>query len=339
MQNRLIAHQVLVQRFGSKLARDFLPVLQKLQKQLARRIRQEGSRIATKRDLSALTADTREIIKNAFAGYDARTQKELIRFVEEELEFNSTTFKRVDHTTPKADAVLRDVENNPMVLNNEAVTIAQASQNLTTTTVNRINRAIQGGLYQGLTNDEIVSNITGSLNTTKNQAQTVVRTTTNFIANAARQRFYRENANIVEGYVYVATLDSRTSDICRSLDGREVKWTDSYQPVPPEHPNCRSTTRPLLREEFRGLDDGATRASKGEEGGQQVDQNLTYYEWLKRQPAAFQDEALGPTRGKIFRNAGLTPEEFRKASVNRFNEPLTLDEMKAKSQKIDEYLT
>ena len=51
-----------------------------------------------------------------------------------------------------------------------------------------------------------------------------------------------------------------------------------------------------------------------------------------------QDDALGKTKGKIFRNAGLTPEEFKQATVDQFYRELTLDEMAAKNKKIAAYL-
>jgi hypothetical protein len=65
---------------------------------------------------------------------------------------------------------------------------------------------------------------------------------------------------------------------------------------------------------------------------------MSYYEFLKQQPAWFQDAALGPVRGKIFRNAGMSPEEFRVASVDSFGRPLTLKEMAEMDKKVAEYM-
>ena len=71
---------------------------------------------------------------------------------------------------------------------------------------------------------------------------------------------------------------------------------------------------------------------------EQVGGTRQYYDILKNQPAAVQDDALGKTKGKIFRNAGLTPEEFKKASVDQLYNELTLEEMAKKNKKIAEYL-
>lgn len=102
--------------------------------------------------------------------------------------------------------------------------------------------------------------------------------------------------------------------------------------------NCRSTTAPVISSEFDFLDKGAKRAARGADGGQQVSADTTYYEFLKQQPAWFQDEALGPVRGKIFRNSGITPEEFRVISVDGFGRPLTLKEMAELDKRVADYL-
>lgn len=102
--------------------------------------------------------------------------------------------------------------------------------------------------------------------------------------------------------------------------------------------NCRSTIAPVVSAEFDFLDAGAKRAARGADGGMQIDANTTYYDFLKQQPAWFQDAALGPVRGKIFRNAGMTPEEFRVASVDGFGRPLTLKEMAETDKQVADYL-
>lgn len=102
--------------------------------------------------------------------------------------------------------------------------------------------------------------------------------------------------------------------------------------------NCRSTTAPVINSEYDFLDAGAKRAARGAEGGTQIDASTTYYEFLKQQPAWFQDEALGPVRGKIFRNSGISPEEFRVISVDGFGRPLTLQQMADLDKRVADYL-
>jgi hypothetical protein len=83
---------------------------------------------------------------------------------------------------------------------------------------------------------------------------------------------------------------------------------------------------PVLKEQYRYLSEGEERSA---ENGP-VDANLTYYEWLKTQPAAFQDEALGKTRGQLMRDGGLSAERFGRLNLGRDFRPMTLDEMRKK---------
>lgn len=199
--------------------------------------------------------------------------------------------------------------------------------------IQRVEGAIRTGFAQGKTVDEIVRLVRGTKannfrdgilgGVTKREASAMVRTALQHVNNAAPQMVYEDNSDIIEGYIWISTLDSRTSQTCRSLDGRVFKLGKG--PVPPIHVNCRSSTIPKVK----GVDllSETTRASK--DG--QVPATQTYYEWLKTQPASFQEDALGATRAKLFRNGGLSAEEFGKLSLDKNFQPLTLEEMRQKN--------
>ena len=124
-----------------------------------------------------------------------------------------------------------------------------------------------------------------------NQIITLVRTSINQVANTASQQVYEANQDITKKYRYIATLDTRTSAICRALDGKEFEYGKG--PTPPQHFNCRSTTVPIIDPDILPPSTTATRASK--DG--QVPINQSYGEWLSKQPRSVQAEALGP--GKV----------------------------------------
>lgn len=157
---------------------------------------------------------------------------------------------------------------------------------------------------------------------TKKQAATVVRTAVQQVASTARQVTYEENADVVIGYEWLSTLDGKTSSICRALDGQTFKTGEG--PLPPIHPNCRSSTVPTLDPAFDFLDKGATRSS----ADGYVDADLSYYDWLKTQNNEFQDHVLGPTRAKLFRDGGLTAKEFGSLQLDKNFDPITLNQMK-----------
>ncbi|MGL4938451.1 minor capsid protein, partial [Shewanella sp.] len=174
----------------------------------------------------------------------------------------------------------------------------------------------------------------GLIGVSQRNAEAVAATAMQHIATTARIETYKANDDIVYGYEWVSTLDNRTSTICRARDGVVYKFSDRAAPKPPAHYYCRSTITLKLSSEYDFLDEGAKRASDSGE----VDANLTYYERLKQMPAAYQDEVLGVTKGKIFRNAGLSAEEFRKITVDDLGRPLTIDEMAARDKRVAKYM-
>jgi SPP1 gp7 family putative phage head morphogenesis protein len=198
----------------------------------------------------------------------------------------------------------------------------------------RVSNIVQKGWGQGKTLQQMVREVVGTksanyadgvLDVSRRHASTVIHTSTQHVANAARMEVWERNGDIVEKYQWVSTLDRRTTQQCRSLDGRTFE--PGKGPMPPIHPNCRSTTVAVLGPEWDFLDEGATRASSGPNPGY-VSADLTYYDWLKTQPPEFQNVALGSTRAKLFRDGGLTPDAFAKLNLGRDFEALTLAEMR-----------
>jgi len=200
----------------------------------------------------------------------------------------------------------------------------------------RLERTIKRGIIEGLGTDDIVRSVVGTrrmdyadgiLATTRRNAEALVRTTVNHVSNGSRELFYEENKDFFVALRWEATLDGRTSAICRGRDGAMTPVGDSQLPAgarqldppsarPPAHINCRSTMVGVLDDEaeiFEGLD------RQSEVGP--VPQDVTYNEWLRRQPTAFQDEVLGRTKAKLFRDGGLTLDKF----TDRRGNELTLD--------------
>jgi len=129
-----------------------------------------------------------------------------------------------------------------------------------------------------------------------NQIMALVRTSINQVANAASMAVYEANQDITKKYQYVAALDTRTSAICRALDGQEFKYGKG--PMPPQHFNCRSKVVAVIDYENLGFTPPpeGTRASK--DG--QVDANINYSQWLKGQPRSVQEEVLGKDKVVYF---------------------------------------
>lgn len=121
----------------------------------------------------------------------------------------------------------------------------------------------------------VADKIASAMNTRQGVAMTLVRTEMNNIANQAALQAYIQ-AGIKE-YQLLATLDFKTSEICISMDGRIFKVSKAERGVnfPPFHPNCRTTTVPVV--------DGQSYAQRiaKEENYYIVDKNISYKQWLK----------------------------------------------------------
>jgi len=212
--------------------------------------------------------------------------------------------------------------------------------------IDRITADVTLGAAQGLPNADIIRSIRGTVaaNRTdgtmeriRRDADAIVRTSVQHVSQTARQATWDANRDIIDRVRWVSTLDSRTTDQCASLDGREFPIDSG--PRPPIHVRCRSTTVAVLRPPFDVLERGATRAARNPEDRREIDQvpaRLDYYSWLLRQPAAFQDEAIGPTRAKLLRDGGLSSRGFADLQLGRRFEPLTLEEMREKNPVVFE---
>ncbi len=131
---------------------------------------------------------------------------------------------------------------------------------------------------------------------TNNQVITLVRTSVNQVANAASQQVYEANQDITQKYRYVATLDARTSSICRALDGREFPYGKG--PTPPQHFNCRSTTVPVIDYDALGFTPPPPGKRASMDGP--VPADLSYGQWLAKQDAATKAEVLGKEKVPYF---------------------------------------
>lgn len=180
-------------------------------------------------------------------------------------------------------------------------------------TVFKVDRQIKLGVLQGETIDQMVRRVRGRsagrrgqyvggvMQTSTRDAAAIVRTAVNDISNVAGMNCYKNNADVLSGVRYTATLDSRTSAECMALDGSFWKLDDPGIKRPPRHVNCRSVLVPEVDWKGLGMEPPPEGTRASADG--QVPSSTTYGEWLKSQPASLQDEILGSrARGKLFRD-------------------------------------
>lgn len=156
------------------------------------------------------------------------------------------------------------------------------------------------GALTGKTEKEMTDSINEQFLSGRNNARRLVRTESSYIHNEAHFQAYKDYG--IEEYRFVATLDLRTSQICRERDGSVYRVNDKKIGVnaPPMHPWCRSTTIMNLDDEtMHNLERFARDPVTGER--MKVPADETYKEWYQRMVEKHGAEAIN-TAGKSTKN-------------------------------------
>lgn len=337
-------HSVMLERLKAAEVRDFnamVPLLEKQVNELLDRLRGTTLSDMTRGQINAQLRLLRLAQQAVLTEATDKLERRLRMLAEYEAGFEASTLQR--YLTEAGTSTVLTVPAGPaaFALANSVPLSATGDlllpwvSKMTTEEVDQINKMILRGYSEGWTNDQLATMLRGTkaLNYTdgllprmgKHNA-TIVRTAIQHVASTAREQVWRDNEDVIDRYRWVATLDSRTSPTCRTLDGQEFELGKG--PRPPIHPNCRSTTVAIIAG-LEHLIDNLQRAS----AGGQVPANMTYYEWLKTQSASFQEEVLGPSRFKMFARSDMTADKFAKLQLNSAFQPLTLEEIRKRDRR------
>lgn len=140
--------------------------------------------------------------------------------------------------------------------------------------VTELQTTLVQGLIRGDSSEEMISRLQERMGVSRSAAARLVMTEAAYFSGQARLDGYRELG--VGSYKYTATLDKRTSAICRDMDGEVIPVVDAQAGVnyPPLHAHCRSTTIPHYEDNVQ------ERAARGNDGKTyQVPGDMTYKEW------------------------------------------------------------
>ena len=114
-------------------------------------------------------------------------------------------------------------------------------------------------------------------------------------------------------YTYIAVIDERTTQRCRSLHQKTFVYGGG--PLPPQHYNCRSEIVPLLQTEKEN--------AEMKEG-----LNIGYKTWLKNLQHDVRREILGKEENKLFEKGEYNPPAVWKSKRRYYTDQGTLDERK-----------
>lgn len=348
-----VAQQVRWIRVQNRDVKEALALLRTLEQNIE--VMLLNNRLGEERFTTARLNALREQVVNLISAFEQRLTPVLVKNVSDAMEaaadLEAETFIRLlpaglDVTTPNPGVL----QGAATVTSFNGATTTEWSKafhrSLTETTWRRINE----GILAGETNDQLSRALLGTksagfkdgaLQPRRRGLEALVRTSVNHATNQGRQMVWEANSDLLKGVQWVSTLDTRTTPICQMRDGKvgpvvdAPGWTppsgasrlDPPMARPPAHINCRSTTVAVTKSwkelgfNVEDLPPGTRASMNG-----QVPASTTYFEWLNGQTAGTQKEVLGPTRYKLWKEGGITPERFQNDKGHLY----TLDELKRK---------
>jgi len=355
----LIRHQIYLLRVSGSVSKDINGLLSATEKDIAAKIQ---NALAGKTKMSPARVRRAERLLKQLKAIRSRawdkaeqlwvdSMRDLTTQEVQSMQRTLSTMVPVELDTvlPSSAKLKSLVTNRPF----EGKILRSWAKNHRRSDIERIEAQVRIGLVQGESAQVISRRVVGTAKLrgrngvtqiTRNNATALTRTAVNHFGNAAREEFFSENSDIFDKEIFVATLDGRTTPVCRANDGKRFPINEG--PIPPLHFSCRSlraaeingeaigerpmkpvTEKMLLREyaEQNQLGRVVSRADlphgwKGKfdsfagrrvrEMVGRVPAKITYQDWLGRQSVVFQDDVLGRTRGRLFRRGNLSLDKF-----------------------------
>lgn len=334
-----VSHQIDLVRFSNGAVRRMIALLNKADPDLFAQLNSALERLPensyTVQRLEAVLSSVREVNAAAYRQLSQDLNSELLALTAYESGYQQDLFRSVIPVQVSFGAVsVEQVYAAAMAQPFQGKLLSEVLVNMETSRAIRIRDAIRIGYIEGESISQIVQRIKGTkalnyadglMQTDRRNVEAIVRTAVNHTANFARDQFFAANDSLIKSLRWTSTIDGRTSEVCMARDGKLFP-VDSG-PRPPAHWNCRSVMTPVVKS-FRdiGIDiDDIPAGTRASMNGQ-IPADMTYQQWLSKRPAAFQDEVLGKTKGKLFRDGGLKLERF----VDRNGQSYTLDELRVR---------
>ncbi|SFO05764.1 Phage Mu protein F like protein [Xenorhabdus japonica] len=192
----------------------------------------------------------------------------------------------------------------------------------------RINNTVRHGYLNGESAVEIGRKVRGHVNQgykdgavqmSRANATTIAKTAVSHLQAVAREQFVDANRGIFDCKRWVSTLDNKTSNDCivrdglrYTLDGKPIGHKVPYLQGPGKiHFNCRSMETLVVKSwQELGIDvDEMNEGTRASMDGQ-VPENITFLEWIQRQPEWRQKQVFGETRFRLMKEGGMHPSQF-----------------------------
>lgn len=134
--------------------------------------------------------------------------------------------------------------------------------------INALDDIVIRGLATGQSYDKMAERLAKRMDTSKSNAKRLIMTESARMENEGLLAYYQRTG--VEKLIFVATLDNRTSEICRAMDGTIIPIEEAKLGlnIPPLHPYCRSVVSPYYEDNipedrvYRDKDTGKTKSGE-----------------------------------------------------------------------------
>lgn len=335
-----VGHAVDLEIYSNSVVRRVIAILNRVEPDLIEQIAQARARLPaesfTVERLDQLLQSARLINSQAYQQIYTLLEAEMQDLTEYEGQFQARQLTAVQ---PLQVAMIAPGEVAAAALSRpfQGRLLREWISGLDAESARQIRDAVRIGYIEGETTDQIITRIRGTrsarytdgiLEIQRRHAKTIAITAVAHTAGYAREALFTENVDIIKGVRYTATLDMRTTILCASRDGN-LYPIGKQRPSLPAHMRCRSVYVPVTKSFAElgltgedALPQGMTRASL--DG--YVPQTTTYQKWLERQSVERQNEVLGETKAKLFREGNLPLTRF----IARDGHEYTLDELRAR---------
>jgi hypothetical protein len=351
--DRAVIHAVDLAKYTNGVVRRIIATLNRsdarLSAELTAAIERAGEDAFSVQRLESLLASVRSINVTAYGQIALELSSELQAFAAYEANFQTLTLQEalpavVGVASVSAEVVAAAALARPF----QGVLLRDVLADVEAQTAKRIRRAIAQGIVESRTTQQIVRDVIGTrarsyadglLNRSRRDVEAIVRTAVSHTAGVVQDNVMEANADLIKALAWSSTIDLRTSEGCRIRDGK-LYHPATHKPIGHSIPwgagpgrlhwQCRSASVPVLKSwKAMGIDlegDPNLAGTRASLDGQ-VPQEMTYAEWIKRQPFSRQVEVLGESRAKLLRDGGLSMEDL----YSQRGQYLTLAELKEKS--------
>ena len=235
-----IRHAVFLEKLKAGEVGKFAPFLKEIDRSIRDRLTQSDLTEYNTKRLEALLKEVDSLLLGIFDRYSLQLNLDLIDIANYEAEFEASSLVRsapvgvaLDVVAPTAVAIRTAVLTNPLSVRGTGGGKLMKSfiKGWTIAERERVTGTIRQGFFEGQTNFQIIRNIRGTkaagykdgvLATTNRNASTVVHTAIQHVSSQARMEVAKANTDVVLEIQMIATLDSKTSQLCRSMDKRRL---------------------------------------------------------------------------------------------------------------------